>query len=559
MYSYLGIPLEKLLQIDKLNKARVLAGKGGMNKRITKVDVMEVPDIIEWVGEGELLITTAYSIRDNINVLMELIPELNEKGVAGLGIKIGRYVKEIPHDIIELADEIDFPIIEIPMDVSHRDVISIVLDEVIEEQMRQLLKIDKFNREVMNIMMKGGSLREIGRKLYENIGNSLVIYENLDGSCEIFCTENINKNLIDKLINQHVNLSYKRIEDESDGIYNESIDVIHGKSIKRVTIPIVIEKVEYGCILIWLDRKELTPLDKMLIESYVHIIALDFVKKLSISKMESRYKMEFFDNLFSEDENRQNKAIERAKTFDFHMDKKHGVAIIYLNESFQNKNTSLKNSNFNSDAISTLLFIIGRISRVSKEKVLYVDKSDRIIILYENDLSEEPQSVREKIKCFCNDVLMEALREFKKEQFKIGIGRSYSDAHKLNKSYGQAKFIVEKLNRSISGNIIHYDDLGLYRILGFDGIQSELVKFCNDTIKPLIEYDKMNGTELLNTLKIYFECNGNMKKMSKKMFMHYNTIIYRLQKIKDIIDIDLENADNRLNLEIAIKALNLIK
>jgi purine catabolism regulator len=41
--------------------------------------------------------------------------------------------------------------------------------------------------------------------------------------------------------------------------------------------------------------------------------------------------------------------------------------------------------------------------------------------------------------------------------------------------------------------------------------------------------------------------------------MHYNTIIYRLQKIKDIIDIDLENADNRLNLEIAIKALNLIK
>lgn len=49
-----------------------------------------------------------------------------------------------------------------------------------------------------------------------------------------------------------------------------------------------------------------------------------------------------------------------------------------------------------------------------------------------------------------------------------------------------------------------------------------------------------------------------MKKMSKQMFMHYNTIIYRLQKIKDIIGIDIENYDQRLNLEIAMKALALI-
>lgn len=92
----------------------------------------------------------------------------------------------------------------------------------------------------------------------------------------------------------------------------------------------------------------------------------------------------------------------------------------------------------------------------------------------------------------------------------------------------------------------------------FHGLQGELVKFCNDTIRPLIEYDRLNKTELTKTLKVYFECNGNMKKMSKQMFMHYNTIIYRLQKIKDIIGIDIENYDQRLNLEIAMKALALI-
>lgn len=47
LYNYLGISLQRLLQVDKLRRARVLAGKRGMNKRITKVDVMEVPDIID--------------------------------------------------------------------------------------------------------------------------------------------------------------------------------------------------------------------------------------------------------------------------------------------------------------------------------------------------------------------------------------------------------------------------------------------------------------------------------------------------------------------------------
>ncbi|WP_406541332.1 PucR family transcriptional regulator ligand-binding domain-containing protein [Clostridium ljungdahlii] len=51
MYRYVGISLEKLLEIDTLKDARILAGAKGMTNRITKVNVMEVPDIIEWVGK----------------------------------------------------------------------------------------------------------------------------------------------------------------------------------------------------------------------------------------------------------------------------------------------------------------------------------------------------------------------------------------------------------------------------------------------------------------------------------------------------------------------------
>ncbi len=559
LYSYLGISLEKLLTLETLGGSKILAGGNGIAKRITKVNVMEVPDIIEWVSEGEFLITTAYSIKDNINILLELIPKLNIKGVAGLGIKVGRYVSELPKDIIDLANELGFPIIEVPFSVSHTDVISGILTEVINDQMNMLIKINGFNREVMNIMMKGGSLKEIAGKLYENIGNSLAIYENMSDSFEIICNED-DRNIIDNIIYEHISL--KHIEEsnyDEVGNYKVHKDKIRERIVERVSIPIVIESVEYGCIFIWLDKKDLTPLDNMLIESYVHIIALDFVKKLSLYNMESNYKLEFFDDLLSDSENRQKRAIERGKTFDFYKNLKYTVIVILLKDMYSlNKLVSNKGS-LSQGTISDLLFITGRIAKLHGERIVYVDKSDRILILYGSERSKDAQTIKSEVINFCHKILEETLKKFDENKLTIGIGRSYEGAEELYKSYGQAKLIVENLCKTNMRNIKHYDDLGLYRILAFEGLQDELIEFCSDTIKPLIEYDKINNSELIKTLKIYFECDGNMKKISEKMYMHYNTIIYRVQQIKDITGLDIENGDSRLNLEIALKAMDLIK
>ncbi|RMC96924.1 PucR family transcriptional regulator [Clostridium autoethanogenum] len=557
MYRYVGISLEKLLEIDILKDARILAGAKGMTNRITKVNVMEVPDIIEWVGEGEFLITTAYPIKDNIKVLLELIPKLNEKGVSGLGIKLGRYINILPQDIIKIADDLGFPIIKIPFSVSHTDVISAVLTEVVNDQMNSFFKIDHFNKEVMNMMANGGSLKEITKKLYDNIGNSLAIYESMNDRYEIMCDQELDKKILDKLINENTNQKYIERGNNTDCTYKSCTDNIKGRNIKRVTIPIIIERVEYGCIFIWLDKKELTPVDNMLIDSYVHIIALDFVKKISLYKMEGHYKLEFFDDLLCDDVERQERAIERSKTFNFHKELKHTVIIIRVKGLYTE--TSLDKVNYSQGIIRNLLFITARVSKIYNEKIVCVEKSDRIIILFGSEKEKNIKLIKKDIIDFSEKLLKEALKKFKINQITIGVGRSYEDIVHLWESYEQAKLIVENLSKINTGNIINYDDLGIYRLLSFNGLRGELKNFCMDTVKPLVEYDKVNNSELVKTLEAYFECNGNMKKISQKMYMHYNTIIYRLQKIQDITGIDLDNCESRLNLEVGLKAMNLIK
>lgn len=548
MKTKMGISLEQLLKLEILKDSKVLAGNGGLKNKITKVNVMEVPDIIDWVSQGEFLITTAYSIRDDLQILEEIIPKLKEKGVAGLGIKVGRYVKELPESIVKLANEINFPILEVPLCISHTDIISSILTQVISEQTNLLLEIERYNKEAMDIVIKGGNLNDIAKKLHNNIGNTLAIYENINDRCEIICCDNINKSEIEKIV-------YKFIGSNNycKKLYYEHVDKINGQDIKRVTIPIIINKIDYGNVFIWTDNSDISTLQKMIIELYINIIMLEFAKRISIHSMESNYKLEFFDDLLSRSKSRLKRAIEKSKNYNFNTNNKYCIIEIRLRAWNDEILYDYK------EEINNLMFIINRIIKSYENNIIYVERSDRIILLYGNVKSYNAVKIREDTLNLCKTIYSDAVKKINSMEIIVGIGRSYIDISQLYKSQEQAKLIVEHLSKGTTKSIIHYDDLGIYRILAHDELKGELIDFCKDTIMPLIEYDKEYDSELVKTLKQYFKFNGNMKKVSEKMYMHYNTIVYRVNKIKAITGMDIEESDNSLNLQIALKILDIIE
>lgn len=128
----------------------------------------------------------------------------------------------------------------------------------------------------------------------------------------------------------------------------------------------------------------------------------------------------------------------------------------------------------------------------------------------------------------------------------------------LYKSYEDAKKSITLGRLFNKKAIIHFDDLGIYRLLYYENLKPELIRFYNETIKPLVDYDKKKDTELVKTLESYFDNGGNLKRISQELFTHYNTILYRIQRIEEITDLSLQNPQDRLNLEIALKIMGII-
>ena len=116
-----------------------------------------------------------------------------------------------------------------------------------------------------------------------------------------------------------------------------------------------------------------------------------------------------------------------------------------------------------------------------------------------------------------------------------------------------------ELGQRISGleSPYYYEELGLYRLLAGLHARDELSRFYEETLGVLVRYDQDHGTELLHTLEVFFGQNANASQTSRALFIHRNTLGYRLQRIAEITGLDLNDAEARLAFQLALKVHRL--
>jgi len=82
--------------------------------------------------------------------------------------------------------------------------------------------------------------------------------------------------------------------------------------------------------------------------------------------------------------------------------------------------------------------------------------------------------------------------------------------------------------------VIRVPDLGIYSLLLDARRPNELAAFAAATTAELQAYDEQNDTELLATMRIYLEERGKLAATARRLFVHVNTVTYRLGRIRDI-------------------------
>jgi hypothetical protein len=139
----------------------------------------------------------------------------------------------------------------------------------------------------------------------------------------------------------------------------------------------------------------------------------------------------------------------------------------------------------------------------------------------------------------------------------VGIGGPCRDVTELPRSYTQARRAVETARRfGRRGQVTAFEDLGIYRLLYQVADPVELRSFADQVLGPLVAYDRKHRADLVRSLAAYLRHHGNLQHAARALVVHPNTVSYRLQRIQAITGLDLQDSEDRLVAEVALKILD---
>lgn len=141
----------------------------------------------------------------------------------------------------------------------------------------------------------------------------------------------------------------------------------------------------------------------------------------------------------------------------------------------------------------------------------------------------------------------------------IGIGGRCEQPGEFPRSLSEArKSLSIRIESASPFGATAFDDLGVYRILGNPASRVDVEHFIAEWLGPLLAYDARRRAELVRTLFEYLECGGNYDNAAAALVIHRSTLRYRLARIRQIAEVDLTDADTRLNLQVATRAWRLL-
>ena len=101
--------------------------------------------------------------------------------------------------------------------------------------------------------------------------------------------------------------------------------------------------------------------------------------------------------------------------------------------------------------------------------------------------------------------------------------------------------------------------LVFFRVFANIKDKDELLSYIPESLHKLYEYDKQKNGDLINTLECYLNNKQSVKQTSKQIFVHYRTVVYRLQKIADVSGMDYDNATEMLTVRHGLIIYRLIE
>ncbi|OMC79976.1 PucR family transcriptional regulator [Viridibacillus sp. FSL H8-0123] len=532
------LTIQDILERKSFKSAKVIAGSKGLSNQVKWSHILEIKEFETLINGGELILTTGVGLQLDLTTQISYLENLIEKNAAGMCIEIGPYFKEIPIELIKLADEHDFPLIIFEEVVRFVDITQDLHTLIINQHHQWLSQLDTLSTKFIDLSLSPNGILKILQELNHYFRQGVLFIT--DNSKSYYYPSEIKE--LETSIRSFIESSPSDMTVQRNfTLSTQTFALMPVKGLGQV----------WGHLCLQVQQPLSNEFFFLILDRAALAIAQILLRNRTIQERKQNMEDELVQNLIKGRDYEQDDvqtylpAASRNMYFRIFVMQLNSEEINIVEEDWEELKLQ------RSMLVRSIFKRHGFFPAVSS-------KRSEIVVIASFIAADH---LKEKTDRF--DQIIQSIKDMKDtstfcgNECKFGVSRVYKDIAQVKEGYVEAKKAIT-LKKSDIVNTYFYNDLGINRLLLLLIESKQLENYVHDYLDVILSYDKKYESDLFTTLCIYLECNGVKNETADRLFIVRQTLYNRLEKLETLLGSNFMEPSNRLALEVAIKAYQLL-
>ncbi|HAP4933497.1 TPA: PucR family transcriptional regulator [Enterococcus faecalis] len=534
--------LAEVLALPRFSDLQLLSSHSNLTQPLESVEITETPDVADFIPKNVMILTTAMIYKDDQEKLKPFIDSLKQAECTALGIKVGRFLDEISPEIVAYASAVDLPLIKIPstqpLGGLLHEIVGYLRDSK-TEQMSVAFDIQKrFSTLLMQDVDATRFIAEFAKILnapiillspwQQVIAHSNYFYGN-QKSAEFFI-EQLSKDHFQQLAQEK---KIFRLQDERQ------------ENIQVAGFPIRVNDYFPYYLLVLSPEQIPYPISEFAIDQAILVLTFMLFKNQKIAESFEHLKTDFLDRLLDTHQEALSKHqnwLELWKNYRLINSDYYQLAIVYGVTKPENE-THIRYQ----QAEGQLIFqwLKEQLPEILPDVALFKLKNqNKSILIFQSKKNDHLMILQN---------LAERLQQALPITIRFALGNAYENLEDLPNSYIEASSTLKAslhAQKPATVQLFHPKGLaGLFEKIGTEDVEY----FCQQQLKELAYPTEPTLQELRKTLKVFLDFNCEITKTANALYLHRNTIKYRMNQCEKLLDTSIQEPETSLLLRVALE------
>lgn len=534
--------LAEVLALPRFSDLQLLSSHSNLTQPLESVEITETPDVADFIPKNVMILTTAMIYKDDQEKLKPFIDSLKQAECTALGIKVGRFLDEISPEIVAYASAVDLPLIKIPstqpLGGLLHEIVGYLRDSK-TEQMSVAFDIQKrFSTLLMQDVDATRFIAEFAKILnapiillspwQQVIAHSNYFYGN-QKSAEFFI-EQLSKDHFQQLAQEK---KIFRLQDERQ------------ENIQVAGFPIRVNDYFPYYLLVLSPEQIPYPISEFAIDQAILVLTFMLFKNQKIAESFEHLKTDFLDRLLDTHQEALSKHqnwLELWKNYRLINSDYYQLAIVYGVTKPENE-THIRYQ----QAEGQLIFqwLKEQLPEILPDVALFKLKNqNKSILIFQSKKNDHLMILQN---------LAERLQQALPITIRFALGNAYENLEDLPNSYIEASSTLEAslhAQKPATVQLFHPKGLaGLFEKIGTEDVEY----FCQQQLKELAYPTEPTLQELRKTLKVFLDFNCEITKTANALYLHRNTIKYRMNQCEKLLGTSIQEPETSLLLRVALE------